>query len=823
MRHFKYLSGTVLALLVMQSSPVLANDHNVASQRLAGASAECLEAPNRDCLIEEALRITQNLEPIWQNMEDVERRDLLLSSLSSTSAKIGQLDEALTLARQIDAPWRRTMLQKDIVDAQLKAGLTANALRTAREIGISRDRVSALISIAEAQLEPELFAEAIHAARSIEGDSRAGEIGRVVQAQVKADQLLEVMVTVRDFFDSSERADVIVKIANTQIEMGEFSEALSTTDLIEDPEMRTIILSDIAKAQTRAQRFTEALSTVQQIENTQFRARELYLRDVLIGIVGAQVDAGLYRDAYDTAQRIVDPPSLVSSLIAIASAQSSPTLFAEALSGARSIENVALRAYALGRIASATSSQSLAIEALTLARSIEDPHRRAISLSQVAAMTQAGDAILDEALELIENDRGGSLALATISQTQIDAGNYDSAIATAWRLRDNRRMLLRIIQSLIKAGANEAAQSLVERTRNEEYYNHLLRTMIYAQSMQGYHQEALNNALSHESLVFQADSLRNMVIRHLEAERFSEALIAARNIEIPDYRADALRRVAEARPDIEIFIEAVSAARNIEDDAHRAFAFAVIASSAPLPDGDAAIEITQDVAYSAEDARAWYFYDQAGGDTIRDVYRNLIFERQNTQWMLRITGIMNLIADDTPPDRILTYVDQVLMEIQNTREVLTLIAGVMPMTSSGQGELYTLWLLNAARSQYQSVSHAYADLGRDGFRRLSPQKSAFHAIGLDASRVEKWIHADGREYVYQPNHDGQMTLVFDGINNGTFNYCNLPACHLILDVLPWVKWGATLNDPSTAQDRAILFRQSLLLTNYSWDDLLGFF
>jgi hypothetical protein len=227
--------------------------------------------------------------------------------------------------------------------------------------------------------------------------------------------------------------------------------------------------------------------------------------------------------------------------------------------------------------------------------------------------------------------------------------------------------------------------------------------------------------------------------------------------------------------------------------------------------------------YSAEDIRAWNLYDLAEGDRIRDIYRSLIFEKQNTEWMLQITGLMNRIDSETPPDTILRLIDQVMLKLIESREVLSLMAGLPRRSSSVQGEFYTLWLLNAARSKHQSAYLSYDGLESSGFTKLSQQKSAFHSIGLDPSSVEKWTHENGREYVFIKDGDGLMRIVFDGINNGTYNYCSLPACHMMLDILPWVKWGAALNDPSTPESRATLFRESLLASNYSFKDLVGFF
>lgn len=230
-----------------------------------------------------------------------------------------------------------------------------------------------------------------------------------------------------------------------------------------------------------------------------------------------------------------------------------------------------------------------------------------------------------------------------------------------------------------------------------------------------------------------------------------------------------------------------------------------------------------DPKYSAADIRVRSHYDLTGGDRMRDVYRSRIFAALDTAWMVEIVATLNLIKSDTPADGILAYVDDVLGKLVASREILSLGVGVPPMIGSETGELYTLWLLNAARSKYQTVSHDYDALEADGFVQLSPQKSAYHAIGLDASRVEKWVHDDGREYVFIRGEDGDIRLVFDGRNNGTYNYCKLPACHMMLDILPWVKWGATLGDPSTPEERAIRFRDSWIATNYSLEELLGFF
>lgn len=227
--------------------------------------------------------------------------------------------------------------------------------------------------------------------------------------------------------------------------------------------------------------------------------------------------------------------------------------------------------------------------------------------------------------------------------------------------------------------------------------------------------------------------------------------------------------------------------------------------------------------YVGEDHRNWDFYQKAGGDQLRQVYVHGFFEKSNSERALQTIGAMNRIGPNTPPEAILDYVDRVMLDVVQSRELPLLLGGKPPVTNSEHGELYFLWLLNRARNRYQPLSIEYANLELDGFEKLSPQKSAFHAIGLDAEDVEKWVHEDGQEYIFVVGNNGQMEIVFDGLNNGTYNYCSLPACHMIMDILPWVKWGASVDDKSTPEDRARLFQKSLLLSNYTWSDIVGFF
>ena len=94
-----------------------------------------------------------------------------------------------------------------------------------------------------------------------------------------------------------------------------------------------------------------------------------------------------------------------------------------------------------------------------------------------------------------------------------------------------------------------------------------------------------------------------------------------------------------------------------------------------------------------------------------------------------------------------------------------------------------------------------------GWSLLPESKSIFHNIGYGEAQVEKWVSIYGDEAVFLISADGESRVINDGINNGTFNYepdPNSPG-HIILDILPWVLWGASDDDTLTPEQRLSIF------------------
>lgn len=72
-----------------------------------------------------------------------------------------------------------------------------------------------------------------------------------------------------------------------------------------------------------------------------------------------------------------------------------------------------------------------------------------------------------------------------------------------------------------------------------------------------------------------------------------------------------------------------------------------------------------------------------------------------------------------------------------------------------------------------------------------------------------FLHEDGAiELVYDANGN----LVKDGINDGSYNYAHPvkdPIGHFEKDIHPWIKWGASQNDPTTVSERIYAYMGDL--------------
>jgi peptidoglycan hydrolase-like protein with peptidoglycan-binding domain len=130
----------------------------------------------------------------------------------------------------------------------------------------------------------------------------------------------------------------------------------------------------------------------------------------------------------------------------------------------------------------------------------------------------------------------------------------------------------------------------------------------------------------------------------------------------------------------------------------------------------------------------------------------------------------------------------------------------------------TFEVLNYARNIRQGEHPTRQDVRSDSSWRVSEAK-AFHIFNIsDPQRVEKYNHNDGREAVFYNDPQHGWIPLNDGENDATYNYVpdtvspagflNDNYQHLVLDIIPWVIWGATPEDESSISERLTLFEDT---------------
>ncbi|ARN56995.1 hypothetical protein STSP1_01388 [Sedimentisphaera salicampi] len=92
---------------------------------------------------------------------------------------------------------------------------------------------------------------------------------------------------------------------------------------------------------------------------------------------------------------------------------------------------------------------------------------------------------------------------------------------------------------------------------------------------------------------------------------------------------------------------------------------------------------------------------------------------------------------------------------------------------------------------------------RLGWRKLSGAKDNYHQQGQGNENNQKWVSPSGKcEVVYDST--GQ-NIVTDPVNMGTYNFFpdTEPMNHLNYDVLPYIRWGNSPDDPTKWYQRIL--------------------
>lgn len=228
----------------------------------------------------------------------------------------------------------------------------------------------------------------------------------------------------------------------------------------------------------------------------------------------------------------------------------------------------------------------------------------------------------------------------------------------------------------------------------------------------------------------------------------------------------------------------------------------------PHPVASAAMPVPK---YTVGEIRAWNIYGKIGGDELLEFYRADDLGAFRSYETLQTLAWLNSIGRNTSTSEIVMRISDSLKRYTASAGLAALASGKPQWSNKEHGSLYTLYVIHSARSRKQPAARPYdrQSLFQSGFVESPSTSAAFHAINLDPTKVEKWVHSDGREYVYL-REGTSVTQVFDGINDGTFNYCESSACHTMLDIFPWVLWGASAKDTTTAEQRAATFRNAFV-------------
>jgi hypothetical protein len=385
------------------------------AQGLSARSWEdCLNAPDRACLLEEALDLL--------NLQDkTDRRQTLVAAIAQTWAQAGAVEKAAQLAAQVpERLLARVAVLREIAAAEARAsnhGLAEaafdQALRLANGWKDPLQRAQALHSIAQAQAAAGMkaaadatFDQALQAAATVRTGRIAPLLEQFAMRQAEAGEIAKALQIARSIAgDPQTRVRTLLALADLQMRAGSaaeetFDEALAAernarSSPTELPGLREIgiavtasgsgsvrLLCDIAKAQARAgltakaeASFYEALRVAQSIKMAGPAAQGEAIADALATVADAQREAGLAASGHATLDRvamvigaITDDRNRAHSLARLAEVRTKagdavPGLFAVALAIARALPNDRPRARSLQWIAIAEADAGLRDEA----------------------------------------------------------------------------------------------------------------------------------------------------------------------------------------------------------------------------------------------------------------------------------------------------------------------------------------------------------------------------------------------------------------------------------------------------------------------------
>jgi tetratricopeptide (TPR) repeat protein len=455
-----------LPAVCLALSLVLAGVSLPRAQGLSARSWEdCLKAPDRACVLDEAIALLY-----LQDRTD--RRLTVVATVAETWARAGEIDRAARLAPQVpDRLLARIAMLREIAAAQARASHREEA-----EAGFDRaqqlayrwkdpmERAEALYAIALAQEAAGLKADAgitfDQALQAAAGVRIVGEKGRITfpeyglaallrrlaMRQAEAGEIAQALQIARSIaYDLETRARTLLAIADLQTRVGASPEATLDEALAAERDARSgmaqwpsirdsgirattwngsgnaNLLCDIAKAQGRAGLTAKAVATLDEalraargiaMPDSVLIKRDTAVAGALARVADAQREVGLNAAARETLDRAA--------------------LAAEATFGGGRADALAWLAEA--RTKAGDAAQDIFARALSIARALPNDFQRALSLMRIAH-AQVGAGLRDEGIRTFAEAAGfaranGRMLLGDIANAQQRAGLMTEAAAT---------------------------------------------------------------------------------------------------------------------------------------------------------------------------------------------------------------------------------------------------------------------------------------------------------------------------------------------------------------------------------------------------------
>ena len=353
-------------------------------------------------------------------------------------------------------------------------------------------------------------------------------------------------------------------LAQAQARTDQYEAAVQTARTIDDPKDRAVALRTVGAALTDAGLpgaakavFEQAVQAALAIWQGDVRVEQLQLN------AAAQVKAGLFQAALQTAQTMENPYHHAEIACLIAAAQARSGHCELALQTAQALNSPHDRMMALEGIAKAQAESGQHEAALQTAQSIDYPYARATALVAIAAaQVEAGQYAVArftfEQRVRIEptNDIPSECAKAmvVIATVQAMAGQHDAALQTAQTI-DNPIKRAEVLEAIaaaqVNAGQHEATRLTFEQwlttAQAIEYSgdrDNALRAVAWTQARAGQYEAALQTA---QSAGNPAGALLAIAEAQAKAGRQEAALQTAQMIDDPYGRAMALRAIGAAQ------------------------------------------------------------------------------------------------------------------------------------------------------------------------------------------------------------------------------------------------------------------------------------